>query len=586
MAKKINRMKTLIELSGTMKNYRLKTVFNILSGIALEAFTIFSAGISAYMAALALQGDLNEDSRHLLWILAGSIIGFAVFRYLEGLFSHDVAFHILVDFRVKMYKAFEKICPDVLLNSKSGQLSVTLMNDVEILEWFFGHTAGSIAATFVIVIGILGFLAWLHPLLLLVMLLSIGIIFVIPFLFKNTADTQGILNRYKLGDANSVTLEGLNGIREILALNYKKRYIQKNNAFMEELSKVQVDYTRRQGKEGGLLIATAGIASVAINITAILLVLKGKISLEWYTVVGTTIWLAFNPILSLCDKARSFGIIFASATRVFEILHSDPIIDDKGRDISIQEIKPSIDFEHVYFRYKTSTKDTISDVSFHIAPGEMVAFVGHSGAGKTTCTNLLMRLWDVSGGCIKIGGYDIRSLSLNTIHSLTSAVLQDVYMFNESIMENIRLGNPNATDDEVITAAKQAQAHEFILDFEDGYDTIAGERGMQLSGGQRQRIAIARSLLSNAPILIFDEAVSNLDTKSEQEIQYTLRTLAKTRTIVMVAHRLSTITMADRLVVFDNGTVVQIGTHHDLLEKEGSYKILISSQMQAKESIK
>ncbi len=579
MPKKINRLKTLIELSGTLKNYRLKTAANILSGIAFEAFTILSAGICAYMAAVALQGGLNEGNRRLLWILAGSIAGFGVFRYLEGLLSHDVAFHILVDYRVKMYNAFEKICPDILLNSKSGQLSVTLMNDVEILEWFFGHTAGSIVATFVVVMGILGFLTWLHPMLLLVMLISIAVIFTIPFIFKNAADTQGLLNRYKLGDANSVTLEGLNGVKEILALNYKDRYIQKSSAFMEELTQAQVDYTRRQGKEGGLLIAAAGFAAVAINLTAVVLVIEGKLSLEWFAVVGTTIWLAFNPILSLCDKARSFGIIFASASRVFEILHSNPIIDDSGQELSINGIEPSIDFENVCFCYKKGDNNAVSEVSFHIAPGEMVAFVGHSGAGKTTCTNLLMRLWDVDKGAIKIGGHDIRSLSLHTIHSMTSAVLQDVYMFNMSIMENIRLGNPNAADDEVIAAAKQAQAHDFILAFEDGYDTIAGERGTQLSGGQRQRIAIARALLTDSPILIFDEAVSNLDTQSEREIQNTLRTLAKSRTVVMVAHRLSTIAMADRVIVFENGRVMQTGTHHDLLKEEGCYKKLISSQL-------
>lgn len=579
-AKKMNRMELLAELAGTLKGYRLKTAGNIVSGIASEAFTLLSAGISSYMVALALQGALDESSKKLFILLAISILGFAVFRYLESLLSHDVAFHILVDYRVKLYSAFEKNCPDILLNSKSGQLSVTLMNDVEILEWFFGHTVGAIVATSVIVLGILGFLAWLHPLLSLVMIISIIVIFTIPFLLKNTADKQGLLNRYKLGDANSVTLEGLNGVKEILALNYKERYKQKNDGFMEELNDSQVDYTKRQGKEGGLLLTSAGIASIAINITAILLALQGKLPLEWFAVVGTTIWLAFNPVLALCDKARSFGIVFASATRVLDILHAKPLVNDTGRDIPVEVIKPYIDFDHVSFRYKNAGKHAVSDVSFHIEEGELVAFVGESGAGKTTCTNLLMRLWDVSEGCIRIGGHDLRALSLHTVHSVIGAVLQDVYMFNVSIMENIRLGNPAAADGQVIEAAKQAQAHDFISDFEDGYDTIAGERGAQLSGGQRQRIAIARAILTYAPILIFDEAVSNLDTKSEREIQRTLRALAQKRTIVMVAHRLSTIAIADKLIVFENGQVVQTGTHEELISKDGCYRNLVSSQLQ------
>lgn len=575
---KYGRVEMLAKMSGTLKKYWLKTVFNILSGVLKEGFSILSAALCAYMVAMAIRGAW-DDGNALLLMLAASITGFGVFRYVESFIAHDVAFHTLVDFRVAMYAAFEKICPDILLKSKAGQLSATLMNDVEILEWFFGHTAGSIVVTTVTIIGILSFLAWLHPLLLITMVIGVTAVFVVPFLFKDTADKQGLINRYRLGEANSVTLEGLNGVKEILMLNYKDRYKKKNSDFMAQLTDTQIAYAKRQGLEGGMLQAAVGLAAIAVNLVAVSLAQKGLLAIEWYAVVGTTVWLAFGPILELCGNARTFGIIFASASRVYSILHSKPLVDDTGADMPVAAIEPSIEFQRVSFKYETALSPTIKDVSFRIEQGEMAALVGESGAGKTTCINLLMRLWDVDSGSIRIGGHDIKSLSLITVHSLISAVLQDVYVFNIPIRENIRLGNPDAADEQVIRAAKQAQAHEFIENLPDGYDTVVGERGSQLSGGQRQKVAIARALLTSAPILVFDEAVSNLDTASEREIRRILQDLKKTRTVVMVAHRLSTIVGADKLIVLRDGGIEEIGTHRELIQKEGYYKELVASQL-------
>ena len=221
----------------------------------------------------------------------------------------------------------------------------------------------------------------------------------------------------------------------------------------------------------------------------------------------------------------------------------------------------------------------MKNVSFTASERKVAALVGESGAGKTTCTNLLTRMWDVKSGEISIGGTDIRNLSLDTLHHLVTVVPQDVYLFNTSIRENISLGRPGATEEEIQSAARMAKVHSFIISLPEGYDTVTGERGVQLSGGQKQRIAIARALLMDAPILVMDEAVSNLDTKTDMEIQKTLRNIADKKTIIMVAHRLSTIMEADELVVFKNGQVVQKGTHQELCQQEGYYKELIKSQI-------
>ena len=363
-------------------------------------------------------------------------------------------------------------------------------------------------------------------------------------------------------------------------LNAVDRYQKKNRKFMDALVDIQVKYAQRMGTEGGLLQMTSGVTAVIINICAVWLVLHNQLSLNWFAVVGTTVWLAFAPVLELCNMARNFGIIFAASGRISNVLTGKPLVKDKGQDIAVAEVNPEIKFENVCYRYVNTAEDVLKDISFTAPKGKVTALVGESGAGKTTCTNLLIRMWDVKSGQISIGGKDIRQMSLDSLHHLISVVPQEVYLFNVSIGDNIRLGRPEATDEEVKQAAEMARVDEFIESLPEGYNTVTGERGVQISGGQRQRIAIARALLMDAPILVMDEAVSSLDTKTDLEIQKTLRSIAKKKTIILVAHRLSTIREADKLIVFKNGEIVETGTHEQLYKNDGYYKELIKSQVQ------
>jgi ABC-type multidrug transport system fused ATPase/permease subunit len=217
-------------------------------------------------------------------------------------------------------------------------------------------------------------------------------------------------------------------------------------------------------------------------------------------------------------------------------------------------------------------------MSFHVNVGESVALVGHSGAGKSTCANLLLRFWDVKDGAIRIGPHDLRSFTQSGLRDLIAVVPQEIYLFNTTILDNIRFGNPGANEDDVIRAAKAALAHDFIAAMPDGYNTVVGERGAQLSGGQRQRIAIARAFLKKAPILLMDEALSNLDAKNEREVQSAMNALKEGRTTIIIAHRLSTILTADRIVVLRGGKIVQTGTHEALMQSDGYYRELIGKQ--------
>lgn len=570
-------MKHVKYLIGQIKAYWSKIILAILSGVLKEIFVVSAVGICAYMAAILLKTGTIMDTFYLK-LLFFAVLGRTVFSYLESFYSHDVSYHILVDFRVKLYDKFVTLCPDILLNQRSGQISTTLMNDVEVLEWFYAHTAGYVIVDSVLFIMLTVFLGSLHWILALLLIISVTIIFCIPFLMRRKADEQGRESRFRLGEANAVTLEGISGMNELLTLNAVEDYQKKNYKFMDALTKIQVQYAKRMGTEGGMLQIASGIAAVLINICGIWLVLNQKLSMEWYAVVGTTVWLVFAPILELCGMVRNFGIIFAASGRIANILSSEPIVEEHGEKVEISKLSPNVEFDKVSFRYKNTSSDVLHKVSFQVKSGNVLAIVGESGAGKTTCMHLLTRMWDVKSGSIKVGGKDIRDIRLEDLHHMISVVSQDVYLFNISIGENIRLGRPEATMQEVEEAAKMARVHDFIASLPEGYDTITGERGLQVSGGQRQRIAIARALLMDTPILIMDEAVSNLDTKTDQEIQRTIRTLARKKTILLVAHRLSTILEADEIVVMKDGNVLQKGTHEELMKTPGYYRKLVEAQ--------
>lgn len=272
---------------------------------------------------------------------------------------------------------------------------------------------------------------------------------------------------------------------------------------------------------------------------------------------------------------RELNRVAAAADRITVVLDEQPTVQQSPDAERGVEVGADISFERVCFRYGEHLPDAVHDVTFTVAPGETVALVGMSGAGKSTCANLLLRLWDPMSGTVRIGGHDLRSLPLDQIPDLVAYVPQDVYLFNGTIADNIAIGRPAVTDEDIRRAATTAQAAEFIDALPRGYDTELGEHGARLSGGQRQRIAIARAVLSNAPILVMDEAVSNLDTESETALHHAIRDLAQRRTVLIIAHRPSTIRTADRIVVLDHGRVVDEGHYAKLVSNQGPFATLL-----------
>ncbi|MPW25562.1 ATP-binding cassette domain-containing protein [Alkalibaculum sp. M08DMB] len=567
-----------IKLLKYLKSYRKGLGLAVTSGVLHHVFAISTSVVCAYIVGLIARDNLSGNGAAILMILGVLVVLRTLMYYGEMWFAHEVAYRILADFRIALYNAVERVSPGILLNMRSGQLASTLMSDVEVLEWFFAHTFGNMIVASIVTTIVLCFLAALNIYLAIIILFLIIIILSIPLLLQKKADEQGRDVRDKLSDANAEAVEGIQGLREILALNYKKGFMKKMYNSIDKLSNSQITYGKRLGLEGSLLHIAVGLAMISILTMSAFLVYEGVLAFEWFTVAVILGGYSFGPIMEISSMARNFGIILASSNRVFEVLESKSLVEYKETSTIKGKFKSDILFDNVSFSYKEDNNNAVDAVSFQVYEGETVALVGHSGAGKSTCINLLLRFWDVKTGAIKIGSHDIRDMTQEELRSMTCAVLQDVYLFHTTIGENIRLGKPEATDEEVENAAKLAFAHEFISGFPKGYDTKTGERGVQLSGGQKQRISIARALLKDTPILIMDEAVSNLDSENEQAIQQALERLRRGRTTLIIAHRLSTILSADRLVVMKNGKVVETGTHEDLLKEGKYYKELIASQ--------
>jgi ATP-binding cassette subfamily C protein CydC len=446
---------------------------------------------------------------------------------------------------------------------------------VEILELFFAHSLTPLVVAASVPPACLVAAFWLHPLVGAALLPAVVAMATVPFWLRRRSAVQAGQMREAAGEATSEVVDAVQGLPETLVFGRQRHQAERLSAATERLNLASRAHRSRGGVEKAAGDAVAAVGLIGVLLVALLLVGSGSLAADKMVVVAVLGGFAFLPLMSLVDTWRELSTIRAAAGRLLRILEATPDVLERPQPVD-SAVEPAIVFENVSFRYGPDQQEAVSDVSFAVPAGQTVALAGHSGAGKSTCASLLLRHWDVPSGVVRLGGHDVRELSFDRLRSTVVAVPQDTYLFAMSVRDNIRLARPDATDAEVEEAARTACAHDFVTALPDGYDTLAGERGAHLSGGQRQRLAIARALLTRAPVLVLDEAVSNLDADSEAAIDEALRAARGEHTTLIVAHRPSTLRTADTVVLLNGGKVVDIGPHDDLLARSAEYRRLLA----------
>ena len=491
-----------------------------------------------------------------------------------GYFGHIMGAKMEADMRKDIFGHYQKLTFAFYDNQKVGHLLSRITSDLFDISELLHHGPEDLVISVIKIIGSFSILLMVNGKLALIAFAFIPVMLLFAFYYNRKMKAAFKKNREKIADINSQIEDSLAGIRVVKSFANEKVEMKKfnvgNNNFVEAK---KLSY-RYMGIYNSGLGAMTTLITVVVLLAGVGMMLNGTVALADLLTFFLYINNFTDPVKKLVSFTEQFQNGYSGFERFLEILSIAPDIADKPDAEAMPKVLGEIEFKDVSFGYEEQSERVLRHVNLKVKAGDYVALVGSSGVGKTTLCSLIPRFYEVSDGAIFIDGKDIRDIRLNDLRNHIGIVQQDVYLFAGTIMDNIRYGRPEATDEEVIRAARNANAHDFIMSFPDGYDTDIGQRGVKLSGGQKQRLSIARVFLKNPPILIFDEATSALDNESEQVVQKSLEHLAKNRTTFVIAHRLTTIQNAQRILVLTESGIAEEGTHEELLEKRGIYESL------------
>ncbi|HDJ7730108.1 TPA: SAV1866 family putative multidrug efflux ABC transporter [Staphylococcus aureus] len=568
-----------------VKPYKYRIFATIIVGIIKFGIPMLIPLLIKY----AIDGVINnhalttdEKVHHLTIAIGIALFIFVIVRppieFIRQYLAQWTSNKILYDIRKKLYNHLQALSARFYANNQVGQVISRVINDVEQTKDFILTGLMNIwldCITIIIALSIMFFLD---------VKLTLAALFIFPFYILTVYVFFGRLRKLTrersqaLAEVQGFLHERVQGISVVKSFaiedNEAKNFDKKNTNFLTRALK----HTRWNAYSFAAINTVTDIGPIIVIGVGAYLAISGSITVGTLAAFVGYLELLFGPLRRLVASFTTLTQSFASMDRVFQLIDEDYDIK-KGVGAQPIEIKQGrIDIDHVSFQYNDNEVPILKDINLSIEKGETVAFVGMSGGGKSTLINLIPRFYDVTSGQILIDGHNIKDFLTGSLRNQIGLVQQDNILFSDTVKENILLGRPTATDEEVVEAAKMANAHDFIMNLPQGYDTEVGERGVKLSGGQKQRLSIARIFLNNPPILILDEATSALDLESESIIQEALDVLSKDRTTLIVAHRLSTITHADKIVVIENGHIVEKGTHRELIAKQGAYEHLYSIQ--------
>lgn len=568
-----------------VKPYKYRIFATIIVGIIKFGIPMLIPLLIKY----AIDGVINnhalttdEKVHHLTIAIGIALFIFVIVRppieFIRQYLAQWTSNKILYDIRKKLYNHLQALSARFYANNQVGQVISRVINDVEQTKDFILTGLMNIwldCITIIIALSIMFFLD---------VKLTLAALFIFPFYILTVYVFFGRLRKLTrersqaLAEVQGFLHERVQGISVVKSFaiedNEAKNFDKKNTNFLTRALK----HTRWNAYSFAAINTVTDIGPIIVIGVGAYLAISGLITVGTLAAFVGYLELLFGPLRRLVASFTTLTQSFASMDRVFQLIDEDYDIKNGVGAQPIEIKQGRIDIDHVSFQYNDNEAPILKDINLSIEKGETVAFVGMSGGGKSTLINLIPRFYDVTSGQILIDGHNIKDFLTGSLRNQIGLVQQDNILFSDTVKENILLGRPTATDEEVVEAAKMANAHDFIMNLPQGYDTEVGERGVKLSGGQKQRLSIARIFLNNPPILILDEATSALDLESESIIQEALDVLSKDRTTLIVAHRLSTITHADKIVVIENGHIVETGTHRELIAKQGAYEHLYSIQ--------
>ncbi|HEI8136147.1 TPA: SAV1866 family putative multidrug efflux ABC transporter [Staphylococcus aureus] len=568
-----------------VKPYKYRIFATIIVGIIKFGIPMLIPLLIKY----AIDGVINnhalttdEKVHHLTIAIGIALFIFVIVRppieFIRQYLAQWTSNKILYDIRKKLYNHLQALSARFYANNQVGQVISRVINDVEQTKDFILTGLMNIwldCITIIIALSIMFFLD---------VELTLAALFIFPFYILTVYVFFGRLRKLTrersqaLAEVQGLLHERVQGISVVKSFaiedNEAKNFDKKNTNFLTRALK----HTRWNAYSFAAINTVTDIGPIIVIGVGAYLAISGSITVGTLAAFVGYLELLFGPLRRLVASFTTLTQSFASMDRVFQLIDEDYDIKNGVGAQPIEIKQGRIDIDHVSFQYNDNEAPILKDINLSIEKGETVAFVGMSGGGKSTLINLIPRFYDVTSGQILIDGHNIKDFLTGSLRNQIGLVQQDNILFSDTVKENILLGRPTATDEEVVEAAKMANAHDFIMNLPQGYDTEVGERGVKLSGGQKQRLSIARIFLNNPPILILDEATSALDLESESIIQEALDVLSKDRTTLIVAHRLSTITHADKIVVIENGHIVETGTHRELIAKQGAYEHLYSIQ--------
>ena len=518
-----------------------------------------------------------------LRVLIGWLVGvYALLQLVNAgdlYIRHALGQRFIFDLRVRLYAYLQRLSLSFFERTSTGELMSRVTNDVNALENFVTHGSALTAVDLLRLLGAAVVLFLLDWRLALAVLLPVPLLTAALRTFNTRIRPVYRRVRDRLGDINARLQDSLSGIQVIQAFGQEERELERFAAESEGYYRERVRGIRYWATFFPAMRFVASLGTVIVLGMGAAMVVRGELSLG--TIVAFLSYIAsfYQPINRLTEIDNVFQEAIAAGARIFELLDVTSDIKDAPGAIDLSYVRGEVVFEDVSFRYGTGD-EVLRGVTFDMRPGEVVALVGPSGAGKTSIANLLSRFYDPTEGQITLDGHDLRQIRLASLRRHVAVVLQDTFLFNTTVRENLLYGKPDATDEELIAAARAAYAHEFIEMLPEGYDTEIGERGVKLSGGQRQRLALARTILADPRILILDEATSSVDAEAEYLIQQALESVLEGRTALIIAHRLSTIRNADKIIALEEGRIIEVGDHYELMQRGGLYSQLYRRQLE------